>query len=90
MNAKKRRRKKHRRYVFREGRGAPIWSKMPDHMATEIGQESLRLFRETQNEIIDAIQIAPCGEKITFGELGARDFKRHWFKKPTHDKHKKR
>jgi len=84
MNAKQRRRKKQRRYVFREGRGNPIWIKMPNHMNTEAGQESLRLFHETQNEIMDAIQIAPDSERITFGELGARAFKRHWFKKPTH------
>jgi len=82
MNAKKRWRKKHRRYVFREGLGNPVWIKLPKHMNTEVGQESLRLFRETQNEILDAIQIAPEGERITFGELGARQFQRHWFKKP--------
>ena len=81
-NAKTRWRKKHRRYVFREGRGNPIWIKISNHMNTGIGQESLRRFREAQNEIMDAIQIAPDGEKITFGELGARDFQRHWFKKP--------
>ena len=83
MNAKKRWRKNHRRYVFREGRGNPVWIKMPDHMETEVGKESLRRFHETQNEIMDAIQTAPDGERITFGELGAREFKRHWFKKPT-------
>lgn len=83
MNAKKRWRKNHRRYVFREGLGNPVWIKMPKHMNTEAGQDSLRRFHETQNEIMDAIQIAPDGERITFGELGARDFKRHWFKKPT-------
>ena len=82
LNAKKRWRKKHRKYVFREGCGNPIWIKMPTHMSTDVGQESLRLFREAQNEIMDAIQIAPNGDKITFGSLGARDFKNHWFKKP--------
>ena len=81
-NAKKRGNNKRRRYVFREGRGTPIWIKLPCYMNTEIGQESLRRFRESQNEIMDAIQIAPDGERITFGELGSRDFKRHWFKKP--------
>jgi len=81
MNAKKRWRKNHRRYVFREGCGNPVWIKLPTHMNTEIGKESLRLFHETQNEIMDAVQIAPDGEHITFGELGARAFKNHWFKK---------
>ena len=81
MNARKRWRKKHRKYVFREGRGTPIWSKMIKFMKTDVGKESLSRFREVQNEIMDEIQIAPVGERITFGELGARDFKNHWFKK---------
>jgi len=68
--------------VFHNGRGPPIWSKMLEFMKTDVGKESLQKFREVQNEIMDAIQIAPNGDKITFGELGARDFKNHWFKKP--------
>lgn len=68
------------REVNQGGLGLPRWAAFREFSSTPEGLQALAEFRAVQSEIMDKI-VASIGGPVTFGELGAGKFRRHWFKR---------
>lgn len=68
-----------RRKVWNNGMGLPTWTLLKEFMASPKGKESVKRFVIIQESIKDKILLAPENKRITYGELGAKDFQAHWF-----------
>jgi len=77
----KKRRRKFKHEVSDQGLGLPMWATNPEFYSTPEGLKALEAFRAVQGEIKDRIMTASEGREVTFDELGARRFKKHWFRK---------
>lgn len=67
------------RRVWNDGLGLPIWARMREFTNTPEGEEAVNTFCEIQEKLIDKIRNAPKDKKITYGQLGAKRFRNHWF-----------
>jgi len=71
--------KTNRRRVWSNGIGLPTWTLFREFMESPKGKESVNRFVIIQESIKDKILLAPENKRITYGELGAKDFQAHWF-----------